>query len=463
MKSVNLISEMKKISANILIIDDDEFVGLSLQMLLEQYYSKVEIVQDPTKIVEQINHHKFQLILLDMNFKHGYTSGKEGIYWLNLIHKHSPEASVVMMTAYGEINLAVQTLKEGAVDFITKPWNNDKILATVSAAVSLSFEKSKVDQLEKKQRTLSTENYPEKFVWGISKVMMEVKTIIEKVALTDANVLITGENGTGKERVAKEIHRVSSRSSQIFLSVDLGSLPGNLFESELFGHKKGSFTDAKEERMGRMEAANGGTLFLDEIGNIDLNQQVKLLTAVQKKAIVPLGDNHAKPVDIRIISATNADLDQRVKEKSFREDLFYRLNTIEITVPPLRERKEDIPALAQFYFEKYTLKYQRNLILPPTTIQELVNYQWPGNIRELQHAMERAILLCDSKELSGSDFRLTMNNVTQKNLPGFNLDELEKWAIENALKKCEGNVSHAADELGLSRGALYRRMEKYGL
>lgn len=457
---------MTKQRGKILIIDDDEIILLTAKMFLEQHFSEVATLSIPGNIPKELNKRAYNVVLLDMNFSQGETSGKEGLKWLKEIVTIAPETSVLLMTAYGEVNLAVEAMKEGAVDFIVKPWQNERLLATVQTALRLSDQQKQVRQLKSQQEILSSSaDHQAGNIIGQSRAMKEVFTIINKVAKTDADVLILGENGTGKEVAARAIHRQSHRADQVFISVDLGSISENLFESELFGHKKGAFTDAKEDRTGRFEAASGGTLFLDEIGNLSPSLQAKLLTVLQNRRIVRVGTNNPINIDVRVICATNSNLYTMVSEGTFREDLLYRINTVECTIPPLRERVEDIPLLIKHFLETYCRKYNKqNLFVPEGVIKRLQKYTWPGNIRELQHAIERTVIMSDGNELQSSDFSF-LGDVKKEEqaFENYNLEGLEAWAIKNAIKKHNGNISHAAKELGLSRGAMYRRMEKYGI
>ncbi len=450
---------------NILVVDDDEYIGLSLKLLLDQHFARVTAVTDPEEIPRLLAE-KYDVIILDMNFRHGETSGKEGMRWLGLIRERDPTVSVVLLTAYGEVNVAVEAMKTGAVDFVVKPWKNEKLLATVNSAFRLAREKQRSARLETRQKMFSADidNQFADMV-GDSSGMKAILDAIRKVAPTPADVLILGENGTGKEVAARAVHRHSDRSGEVFVSVDLGAIPENLFESELFGHKKGAFTDAREDRIGRFEAASGGTLFLDEIGNLPLSLQSRLLTVLQRREIVRVGTNTPIPVDVRIICATNTDLQKAVRDGTFREDLLYRINTVELVIPPLRDRLSDLPVLIDHMLEKFTRKYQRpDMTVSPQVIGLLKTYAWPGNIRELQHAVERAIIMAEGKRLEKEDFSFIFARAEDhQHLQDFNLENLEAWAIRKAITKHEGNISHAARELGLSRGAMYRRMEKYNI
>lgn len=441
---------------------------MSLQLYLSQHFEQVDTENNPTHIPRRLRKTTYDLVMLDMNFRKGETSGKEGLQWLEKILELQPETSVIMMTAYADVNTAVEAVKIGAVDFIEKPWRNQKLLATILSAFELNRSKKKIAKLEDKQRSLNADsNLQVDQMIGNSLAMRQVLRLIEKVAKTDANVLILGENGTGKELVAREIHRQSQRSESTFVKVDLGAISETLFESELFGHKKGAFTDAKQDRMGRFEVASSGTLFLDEIGNIPLPLQAKLLSALQNRMVTRLGANEAVPVDIRLLCATNMPLQEMVKEKSFRQDLLYRINTVEIKLPPLRERPTDIPLLLKHFLAIYKKKYQKSkLEIDTTTVRKLQEYPWRGNIRELRHAVERAVILSDGDLLEITDFilqSLGQENLDDKSLDTYNLEELERWAIRKVLTKYAGNISKAAEELGLTRATLYRRMEKYDL
>lgn len=450
----------------ILVVDDDPYIILALQTLLEQYYTEIIALDEPSKIPEVIKKTFFDVILLDMNFEAGDTSGREGIRWLKKILEIEPLANIIVITAFGGINTAVKAMKAGAMDFIVKPWQNEKIVSTVSAAFKLSQSSKKVSQLKSTQKILSsTIDHQFSEMIGNSESIRRVFNNLNKVAITDANVLILGENGTGKELVARALHRESDRSEEVFISVDLGSISETLFESELFGHVKGAFTDAKDDRIGRFEAANGGTLFLDEIGNLSLPLQSKILTVLEKREIIRVGSNRPITIDIRLICATNRQLKDMASEGSFRQDLLYRINTVEIAIPPLRERKEDIPLLAAYFLDQYTKKYRKkDLKLPIEVLKKLQKFEWPGNIREFQHALERAVILSDGKVLKPSDFQIQETGpAVEAEIDNYNLEKLEKVAIDRCMKKHGGNVTKAADELGLTRGALYRRLEKYGI
>jgi len=450
----------------ILVVDDDPHIILSLQTLLEQHYTQVRTLKDARGISGQLAEDNYDVILLDMNFSPGDISGADGMEWLQRIQETDASASVILITAYGGVNIAVEAIKKGAVDFIVKPWQNDKLLSTVSAAFRLSKSKRALDRHRSRERILGStiDDMFSGFI-GDSPAIKSVLEQVDKVATTDANVLILGENGTGKELVAREIHRRSRRSGEVFIPVDLGSISETLFESELFGHTKGAFTDAHQDHTGRIEAASGGTLFFDEIGNLPMQLQAKILSVLQNREIFRVGSSKSSEIDIRLVCATNQSLRQMVADGLFRQDLLYRINTVEIEVPPLRERSGDIPLLADFFLAKYAPKYRKgNLQMPGYVLKKLQKFDWPGNVRELQHAIERAVIMSDGGSLKASDF-LFLTREEQGEQPGedFNLDNLEKWAVRNCLKKYGGNITRAAAELGLTRGALYRRMEKYGL
>jgi len=449
----------------ILMIDDDEDVLLAAKMLLKKSNHQVIIEKNPNKIPFLLNNDSYDVILLDMNFSKDTTSGKEGFEWLKQIKEKDPDAVVIMITAFGDVEMAVRALKEGATDFILKPWQNEKLVATISTAIKLKKSYNEVDKLRKAKQMLEEQiSQPFRDIIGQSDALKEVFTLIDKVAKTDANVLILGENGTGKELVARAIHQKSMRKDSSFVAVDMGAITETLFESELFGHKKGSFTDAREDRPGRFELANGGTLFLDEIGNLSMNLQSKLLSALQARKITRVGSNQSIDVDIRLICATNMPLHQMVNEGKFRQDLLYRINTVEITIPPLSDRVDDIPMLANHFLSHYAKKYRKEVLsISPEAMNKLKKYAWPGNVRELQHAIERALIMADSATLQESDFLFSRRGVNEHASDTLNLDEVEKAAVAKAIQLHNGNISKAAEELGLTRASLYRRMEKYGL
>lgn len=449
----------------ILVVDDNKNVLSALRILLESYFQKVILLNSPNTLVSQLNDNRPDVILLDMNFSAGINSGNEGLYWLSEIKKFDAELPVVLFTAYADIDLAVNALKQGASDFVVKPWDNAKLVATLQSAYSLRQSRKEVKQLREKQTVINRElNRDEAFCWGQSESMRELRSLLSKVAKTDASILITGENGTGKEVIAREIHRLSVRSEEVLVTVDMGAVSETLFESELFGHVKGSFTDARTDRAGKFEAADGGTLFLDEIGNLNYALQAKLLSVIQSRQVVRVGDNKPIPVDIRLICATNRNLEQSVLNGEFREDLLYRVNTIHLEVPALRERSEDIPELAEFFLLKYSSKYdKKGLTLSKNAIQKLKEYTWPGNVRELQHAMEKAVILCDGAELQADDFYLRKQEKKSPKLANMSLEDAEKMLIENSITKNNGNMSAVATELGITRPTLYSKIKKYEL
>jgi two-component system response regulator HydG len=451
----------------ILIVDDDEDVLLAARLLLKKHAQKIVIENDPRQIPYLLNHENFDVILLDMNFSKDITSGKEGFDLLDKILTIDPKAVVILITAFGDVEMAVRALKQGATDFILKPWQNEKLIATLSAAAKLRQSYQEVDTLKKTNTQLAKGlNEPYKEILGESQAIKNVFNIIDKVAGTDANVLILGENGTGKELVARAIHEKSLRRDNVYIGVDMGAVTETLFESELFGHKKGAFTDAREDRIGRFELANKGTLFLDEIGNLSPALQSKLLTALQNRTVTRIGANNPIKVDIRLICATNMPLYDMVKENKFRQDLLYRINTVEVHLPPLRERLEDIPILTSHFIEMYCKKYRKPLKqIPSATVKKLQQYGWPGNVRELQHAIERAIIMSDGNQLQPDDFFFLQGqiNSAQPKADSLNLDEIERDMIQKAISKHNGNIAKAAKELGLARATLYRRLEKHGL
>jgi DNA-binding NtrC family response regulator len=454
-------------TGKILIIDDNTEFLVALKILLSPHFENVTTEAIPDRIQLHLNSEKFDVILLDMNFKAGIQSGNEGFYWMNKIREIDEEVSIVFITAYGDVDLAIRSLKEGVTDFIQKSWDEDKILSTVLSAYNLNRSNKEINRLKNQQQHLKASLLKETHVLvkGDSKGMNEIFSLVDKVAQTDANILITGESGTGKEVIAREIHKKSLRKNELFVSVDLGSIHENLFESELFGHAKGAFTDAISHRAGRIELASGGTLFLDEIGNLTQPLQMKLLTVIQNKTLTRLGENKPRPVNFRLISATNRSLDEMVSENVFREDLLYRLKTLEIHLPPLRDRKEDIPGLTKYYLAKYSSKYNKNINkILDTSLNKLIKYNWPGNVRELQHLIEKAVILSDGTQLKISDDMLTSTvKVKIEKSKSFNLEENEKEVIEHALKAFNGNMSKTAKELGINRSTLYEKIKKYEL
>ncbi|WP_276390042.1 sigma-54-dependent transcriptional regulator [Eudoraea chungangensis] len=450
------------LDGSVLVIDDNKSVLSALEILLQDEYREVTYISNPNQISSFTNIKEVDIVLLDMNFSAGVNTGNEGLYWLREIRNKAPDVSVIMMTAYGAVDLAVRALKEGAVDFILKPWNNEKLLATVKSAYKLRESKKEVVKLKQKESGLKQVlNENKSPIIGESTELTAVLKLAHKVAKTDVNILITGENGTGKELIARELHRMSSRSSEVFIPVDMGSISETLFESELFGHLKGAFTDAKEDRIGKFEAANAGTLFLDEIGNLSLQTQAKLLSAIQNKTVVKVGSNKAIPVDIRLICATNCNLNKMVSEGVFREDLLYRINTIHIQVPALRERENDVLVLSDYYLNRFAKKYGKNgLRINKMAQEKLKEYSWPGNVRELQHTIERAVILCDGNVLKPSDFLLNTSVENHQSSEPDTLDEMEKRMIQNALNNNHGNYSAAAAQLGITRQTLYNKLKK---
>ena len=458
---------MDKKTGKILIVDDDEDILQAARLLLKKHVAQVDTEKNPKAIPSLMKNETYDVILLDMNFAKGATSGKEGFIWLSKILEIDPSVVIILITAFGDVEMAVRAVKEGATDFVLKPWQNEKLIATISAAIHLRESRVEADNLRSRQKQLSADlDQPFHDFIGQSSAMEEVFSTIQKVARTDANVLILGDNGTGKELVARELHRQSLRSDEVFISVDMGAVSETLFESELFGHVKGAFTDAREDRAGRFEIASGGTLFLDEICNLPLTLQAKLLTVLENRKVIRLGSNKPIPIDVRLICATNMPIHEMIAENKFRQDLLYRVNTVEIRMPPLKERSEDIPLLVNHFLKAYCKKYNKPLKrVNPATLKHVEKYPWPGNVRELQHAIERAVIMSDSTALQPSDFFFPSVESKEDALifEDYNLEDIEKLIIRKALSKHAGNISHAAKELGLSRTSLYRRFEKYGL
>jgi DNA-binding NtrC family response regulator len=449
----------------LLIVDDNKSILSALEILLQDEFDEVKTIANPNQLPSLIESNEFDLVLLDMNFSAGVNTGNEGLFWLSRIREIRPDLEVVLFTAYGDVELAVKALKQGAADFIMKPWDNDKLKATLRNVFKLQQSKKEIKNLKRRENALKSEiNRDNYFIVAQSPQMREVLNLVRKVAKTDANVLITGDNGTGKELIARELHRLSKRADEILVSVDMGAISETLFESELFGHKKGAFTDAREDRTGKIENANNGTLFLDEIGNLPIHLQPKLLSVLQNREVVPIGSNKPVSVDIRLICATNRNTDKMVAEGVFRQDLLYRINTIHIEIPPLRERKEDILAVAEYFLKIYCNKYRKQeMVISNSGMQKLTSYQWPGNVRELQHAIEKAIILSDKRELTPDDFFF------KPVMPGLNdfidgtIDEMEKKMILQVIQKCGSNLSAAAEKLGITRQTLYNKMKKYNL
>jgi DNA-binding NtrC family response regulator len=455
---------MKKIPGSLLAVDDNPAVLDALELFLKNKVEKVTTIRNPNQITSLLSTEDFDLVLLDMNFTAGINTGNEGLYWLKRILKTDRPPAVVLITAYGEINLAVQAIKEGATDFITKPWDNEKLLATVQTAIKLKQSQNQVRKLQNREKLLDEDiERHNRMITGNSEKMRKIIELIDKVACTDANVLILGENGTGKEVVAREIHKRSHRSKEAFVPVDLGAITESLFESEMFGHIKGSFTDARDNHTGRMETASGGSLFLDEIGNLSMPIQAKLLTTIENKHIMAVGSNKETPIDIRLICATNKDLTTMVTSHQFREDLLYRINTIEIYLPPLRERGDDIETLALSFLNCFSIKYGKpDIKLNSDAIDKLYDYPWPGNIRELKHTMERAVILSDNNILKPNDLHLPQSKGFASD-SNTTLEDNERIAIYNSLERNGHNISETARELKIGRQTLYRKIQRYGL
>ena len=444
-------------SGTIIIVDDNKGVLTAVQILLKNYFSKVVTLSSPVTLASAIREEKPEVILLDMNFTSGINTGNEGLFWLHEIKKVRPELPVVLFTAYADIELAIRGIKEGATDFIVKPWDNQKLVATLQTAAASTFR-------EKKANIKEEPVHPAMY-WGESKVMQQLRMLIEKVAVTDANILITGENGTGKEMLAREIHFLSNRKHKEMIAVDMGTITESLFESELFGHVKGSFTDAHTDRTGKFESADKSTLFLDEIGNLPYHLQAKLLTAIQRRSIVRVGSNVPVPIDIRLICATNRNLQEMVGKGEFREDLLYRINTIHVEIPPLRERKEDIIPLAERFTVRFCKQYDKALMkFTPDAKEKLAAYPWYGNIRELEHVIEKAVIINDNPLIPAELFQLSIpprTGIQEKSIS--TLEEMEIQMIRKALDACAGNLSAVASQLGITRQTLYNKMKKFGL
>ncbi|EED31750.1 sigma-54 factor, interaction region [gamma proteobacterium NOR5-3] len=439
----------------LLIVDDDEDVLTAARLLLRQYFGRVITQTDPGMIPDLIASESIDVFLLDMNFAIGRNSGKEGLHWLGEIRQRDPAAVVVLMTAYGDLNTAVAAMRDGATDFVLKPWQNDRLVATLRVAANLRHTRAQLS-------ALTTPPPGGTMIAGAPSIQRVMK-VVKRVASTDATVLVRGENGTGKELIAQELHRLSPRSTAPMVSVDLGALAENLFESELFGHRRGAFTGAESDRAGRFQAASGGTLFLDEIGNLPLSLQTKLLRALENREVTPLGMDSSIDVDIRLIAATNQPLEDMVARGEFREDLLYRINTISIELPPLRERLEDLPELAHYFAVQAARRYRLPVKeISANALQALRQWGWPGNVRELSHAIERAVIMSESDTLVPQDFDLTPRQLDDLTA-NFNLEDNERRLVQTALQRYEGNVSRAAEALGITRAALYRRMEKFGL
>jgi len=448
------------------VVDDDPDIALAARLALRGMFERVETLNSPAELLPLLKSESPDAILLDLNFERAKTDGREGIDYLGRIKEIDPDAAVVIITAHGGVSIAVEAIKAGASDFVAKPWSNERLEATVRSAAALR--RSRIDARVERGRTSELAHSPETPLLGKSSAMERVRMLIERAAPTDANVLILGENGTGKEIVAREIHRLSRRADKPMISIDLGATSESLFESELFGHVKGAFTGAAGERIGRLKAADASTLFLDEIGNLPLHLQPKLLTALEQRQVLPVGSNKPLPIDVRVIAATNASPDQLADEQRFRQDLLFRLNTIEIELPPLRQRRDDIPVLLDHYLRLYERKYDKpERQLPPAALEALMEHDWPGNVRALRHSAERAVIMAEGERYRTDDFSLPKRGQGGAVVSGanetLNLDQLERQMIERALRMHHFNISLAAGELGLSRGALYRRMEKHGL
>jgi DNA-binding NtrC family response regulator len=456
-------------NANILIVDDDDDILTAARLLLRRKFGNIVTCRRPEEIPDLMAEHDFDAVLLDMNFGPGESSGKQGLEWLGRILQLDPRMVVVMITAHGNVDTVVEAMKRGATDFVAKPWQNEKVVATLSSAVELHRSRVETETLRDANRVLAEAAAPVvRDIIHASREMKDILSIVERAAPTDANVLILGENGTGKELVARELHRQSSRADNVFLAIDLGSISVSLFESELFGHRKGAFTGANDDRPGRFQAANGGTLFLDEIGNLPPHLQAKLLRVLEQRKVMPVGADKSQDIDVRIIAATNVPIEALRDESRFRQDLLFRLNTVEITVPPLRERRDDILPIASHYAALYSRRYGKTAkSFSPQAEKALVEYDWPGNVRALRHAIERAVILTTDDVLEPGDLQLIeTGRVSASATPiptVLNLDQMEKDTIHKALVKHGFNISHAAKELGLTRASLYRRMEKHGL
>ncbi|OCK51577.1 sigma-54-dependent Fis family transcriptional regulator [Chryseobacterium sp. CBo1] len=447
---------MRKKEAHILIVDDDEDILFSARVWLKKFFTEVSCLSQPKNILKFLSEQQVDTVLLDMNFRKGFENGQDGLYWMQEIKTLEPQLPIILMTAYGEVELAVEALKNGASDFILKPWNNEKLYASVNLAVDISRKNKKLNQWENisikaNQYQLETQSFE----------MKDVMEQITRVAPTDANVLLLGENGTGKYVLAEHIHELSERKNQPFVHIDLGSLSENLFEAELFGYKKGAFTDAHQDYAGKIENAENGTVFLDEIGNLPLHLQTKLLSLIQNRKLSRIGESKERLLDVRFIFATNENLKKAVAENRFRKDLYYRINTVELNIPSLKERLEDISNLSEYFLDKYKQKYHKpDLALNEVLISELTHYSWPGNIRELDHCIERSVILSNEKNLK---LLMPQPEESESTMINLNLEEMEEILIKKALKKHRGNISSAAEDLGLSRAALYRRMEKFEL
>lgn len=452
---------------NILIVDDDQGVLYTVKMILKQHYRKVQTENNPVSAFESFLKSDYDVVLLDMNFRSGATDGKEGLELLSKMLDEKPDTHIIMHTAYGDIDLAVKAMKIGAIDFLVKPWEKEKLLSIVNNVYRLKESRQELKEVKSREEALKIDLDKSKgeLLWK-DKSMHSVMQVVDKVAPTSASILILGENGTGKELVARALHRQSLRADKPFIKVDLGTISETLFESELFGHAKGAFTDAKEAKAGRFEIAQGGTLFLDEIGNLSLNMQAKILTAIQSKQINRVGSSSIVDLDIRLICATNKNLYREVEDQLFRQDLLYRINTVELSIPPLRDRPRDIPFLILHFIQVFAKKYEKSgLTIDANEMDKLIDYNWPGNVRELQHAVERAVILSTGSILESKDFlqKNSTNSGIRKSPHSFDVKELEKLTIREALLKTKGNLTNAANELGMGRTTLYRKIKKYQL
>ncbi len=456
---------MKTKTGKILVVDDNAYVLKTISQLLKYECESVRIIKNPNQLISELSKSSFDVVLLDMNFRAGVNTGNEGLFWLDEILKTDKNTIVIMITAYGDIELAVKAIKRGATDFITKPWDAEKFITTVLNAIRISQSKRKNEILEIRQEQLNNDiNKPFENFIGSSRKMKEVFALIDKVSKTDANILILGENGTGKELIAREIHRSSERVNEIFMTIDIASMSESIIESELFGFVKGAFTDAKEDRIGRLESASGGTLFLDEIGNLPLSIQAKLLTVLQNRRILRVGSSKEIPIDVRLICATNNNIEELVEQGQFREDLYYRINTIQIKSPSLRERDNDIIELAHFYLDKFSDKYNKEkMTISKDAQEELLNYEWKGNVRELIHTVEKAVILSDKNVLESDDFYLKPFNNKDRLRESKKLGDVEKRTIQEVLEKYKGNLTKVAKELDISRTTLYLKLKKYDI
>lgn len=448
---------MQKKEGTILIVDDNKAILMTLEMLLMPYFQKIIPINTPNLIQTTLRENpSVDIVLLDMNFSAGISSGGEGLYWLSQIKNINTDIAVILFTAYADIELAVRAIKDGATDFVQKPWDNASLILTLQKAMKLRKSEKRLKNLQ-----ASVREYQDMY-WGKSPAMAQLRQTIEKVAATDANIIITGENGTGKDMLSREIHRLSARSDQMLVSVDMGAITESLFESELFGHAKGSFTDAKMERIGKFEAADGSTLFLDEIGNLPYHLQAKLLVTLQNRTITRVGSNAEIPIDIRLITATNRNLEEMVHQNKFREDLLYRLNTITIEIPPLRERREDIVALALIFLRRYAIKYNKPAkAISPSAQDKLKSATWTGNIRELQHTIEKTVIMSNKEELLSDDFIISQSNPNSCQL--LTLEQMERQMIERVLALYGQNLTQSASDLGVTRQTLYNKIKKYNL